>query len=114
MPSTSGTGAEVTDIAVFSTGDSKDAITDPLMIADYAIADPFYTYSLPSKVAAASGVDALTHAIESFTSVEATPLTDTLAAGAIEKIYRNIREAVWDKTNYAAKDELSLGSLMAD
>ena len=113
MPSTSGTGAEVTDIAVFSTGDSKDAITDPLMIADYAIADPFYTYSLPSKVAAASGVDALTHAIESFTSVEATPLTDTLAAGAIEKIYRNIREAVWDKTNYAAKDELSLGSLMA-
>lgn len=113
MPSTSGTGAEVTDIAVFSTGDSKDAITDPLMIADYAIADPFYTYSLPPKVAAASGVDALTHAIESFTSVEATPLTDNLAAGAIEKIYANIREAVWDKTNYAAKDELSLGSLMA-
>lgn len=113
MPSTSGTGAEVTDIAVFSTGDSKDAITDPLMLADYAIADPFYTYSLPPKVAAASGVDALTHAIESFTSVEATPLTDNIAAGAIEKIYANIREAVWDKTNYAAKDELSLGSLMA-
>lgn len=113
MPSTSGTGAEVTDIAVFSTGDSKDAITDPLMIADYAIADPYYTYSLPPKVAAASGVDALTHAIESFTSVEATPLTDTLAAGAIEKIYCNIREAVWDKKNYAAKDELSLGSLLA-
>lgn len=113
MPSTSGTGAEVTDIAVFSTGDSKDAITDPLMIANYAIADPFYTYSLPPKVAAASGVDALTHAIESYTSVDATPLTDNLAAGAIEKIYCNIREAVWDKTNYAAKDELSLGSLMA-
>lgn len=113
MPSTSGTGAEVTDIAVFSTGDSKDAITDPLMIANYAIADPFYTYSLPPKVAAASGVDALTHAIESYTSVDATPLTDNLAIGAIEKIYKNIKEAVWDKTNYAAKDELSLGSLMA-
>lgn len=113
MPSTSGTGAEVTDIAVFSLGNSKDAITDPLMIADYAIVDPFYTYSLPPKVAAASGVDALTHAIESYTSVDATPLTDNLASGAIEKIYCNIREAVWDKTNYAAKDELSLGSLMA-
>lgn len=113
MPSTSGTGAEVTDIAVFSTGDSKDAITDPLMIADYAIADPFYTYSLPPKVAAASGVDALTHAIESYTSVQATPLTDNLAASAIKKIYDNVREAVWDKSNYAAKDELSLGSLMA-
>lgn len=113
MPSTSGTGAEVTDIAVFSTGDSKDAITDPLMLADYAIVDPLYTYSLPPKVAAASGMDALTHAIESFTSIEATPLTDNLAAVAIEKIFLNIREAVWDKTNYTAKDELSLGSLMA-
>lgn len=113
MPSTSGTGAEVTDIAVFSTGDSKDAITNPLMIANYAIADPYYTYSLPPKVAAASGIDALTHAIEAFTSVEATPLTDHLAVGAIEKIYNNIREAVWDKKNYKAKDELSLGSLLA-
>lgn len=113
MPSTSGTGAEVTDIAVFSTGDSKDAITNPLMIANYAIADPYYTYSLPPKVAAASGIDALTHAIEAFTSVEATPLTDHLAVGAIEKIYNNIREAVWDKKNYEAKDELSLGSLLA-
>lgn len=113
MPSTSGTGAEVTDIAVFSTGDSKDAITNPLMIADYAVADPFYTYSLPPKVAAASGIDALTHAIEAYTSVDATPLTDNLAYGAIEKIYENIREAVWDKTNYEAKNELSLGSLMA-
>lgn len=113
MPSTSGTGAEVTDIAVFSTGDSKDAITDPLMIADYAIADPYYTYSLPPKVAAASGVDALTHAIEAYTSVDSTPLTDTLAVDALGKIYNNIREAVWDKSNYQAKDELSLASLMA-
>lgn len=113
MPSTSGTGAEVTDIAVFSTGDSKDAITNPLMIADYAIVDSFYTYSLPPKVAAASGIDALTHAIEAYTSVDSTPLTDNLAFGAIEKIYGNVREAVWDKTNYDAKDELSLGSLMA-
>lgn len=113
MPSTSGTGAEVTDIAVFSTGDSKDAITDPMMIADFAIADPYYTYSLPPKVAAASGVDALTHAIEAYTSVDSTPLTDTLAVEAMKKIYSNIREAVWDKKNYEAKDELSLGSLMA-
>lgn len=113
MPSTSGTGAEVTDIAVFSTGDSKDSVTDPHMIANYAIADPFYTYSLPPKVAAASGVDALTHAIEAYTSIESGPLTDNLAYGAIEKIHNNIREAVWDKSNVEAKNELSLGSLMA-
>lgn len=113
MPSTSGTGAEVTDIAVFSTGDSKDAITDPLMIADYAVVDPFYSYSVPPKVAAASGVDAFTHAIESYTSTDATPVTEMMAVEAMEKIYHNIREAVWDKNNFAAKDELSLGSMLA-
>lgn len=113
MPTTSGTGAEVTDIAVFSTGDSKDAVTDPLMLATYAIIDPVYTYSLPPKVAAASAVDAFTHAIESFTSVDATPITDNLAYGAMEKIYNNIREGVWDSKNYEAKNELSTGSIMA-
>lgn len=113
MPSTSGTGAEVTDIAVFSTGQSKDAITNPLMIANYAIIDPIYSYSLPPKIAAASGIDALTHALEAYTSIEATPITDQLSIGAIEKVYNNIREAVWDKNNLQAKNELSLASLMA-
>lgn len=113
MPTTSGTSAEITDIAVFSTGDSKDAVTDPLMLATYAIIDPVYTYSLPPKVAAASSVDAFTHAIEAFTSVNATPITDTLAMGAIEKIYNNVREGVWDAKNYEAKNELSAASIMA-
>lgn len=113
MPTTSGTSAEITDIAVFSTGDSKDAVTDPLMLATYAIIDPVYTYSLPPKVAAASSVDAFTHAIEAFTSVNATPITDHLAMGAMEKIYNNVREGVWDAKNYEAKDELSTASIMA-
>lgn len=113
MPTTSGTSAEITDIAVFSTGDSKDAVTDPLMLATYAIIDPVYTYSLPPKVSAASSVDAFTHAIEAFTSVNSTPITDHLAMGAIEKIYNNIREGVWDAKNYEAKNELSTASIMA-
>ncbi|MFP3360821.1 iron-containing alcohol dehydrogenase, partial [Planococcus sp. SIMBA_143] len=77
------------------------------------IIDPVYTYSLPPKVAAASSVDAFTHAIEAFTSVNATPITDTLAMGAIEKIYNNVREGVWDAKNYEAKNELSAASIMA-
>ncbi|WP_414049233.1 iron-containing alcohol dehydrogenase [Macrococcus animalis] len=113
MPTTSGTSAEITDIAVFSLGDSKDAVTDPLMIADYAIIDPTYTYTLPPNVAAASSVDALTHAIEAYTSVNATPLTDHLAYGAIDKIYNNILESVWNSSDYHAKDEVSTGSIMA-
>ncbi|MGV2875876.1 iron-containing alcohol dehydrogenase [Macrococcus capreoli] len=113
MPTTSGTSAEITDIAVFSLGDSKDAITDAKLIANYAIIDPVYTYSLPPKVAAASSVDAFTHAIEAYTSVNATPLTDYLAKGALEKIYHNIREGIWDSHNLQAKNELSEGCLMA-
>lgn len=113
MPSTSGTGAEVTDIAVFSIGDSKDAITDPLMIATYAIVDPVYSYSLPAKIAAASSMDALTHAIEAYTSIESTIITDQLSLGAIEIIYNNIREGVWNPKNYEAKDKMSTASLMA-
>lgn len=113
MPSTSGTGAEVTDIAVFSTGDSKDAITDPLMLATYAIVDPVYSYSLPPKIAAASSIDALTHAIEAYTSVDSTTITDQLSLGAIRLIYNNIREGVWNPQNYDAKDKMSTASLMA-
>nr|WP_246943898.1 iron-containing alcohol dehydrogenase [Bacillus pinisoli] len=113
IPTTSGTGAEVTDIAVFSLETTKDVITDPLLLADTAIVDPELTYSLPPRITAATGVDALTHAIEAYTSVNASPLTDTLALDAIERIAQNIRTAVWHGTNIEARTELSLGSLHA-
>lgn len=64
IPSTSGTGAEVTDIAVFSLEDTKDVITHEYLLADYAIVDPVLTYTLPPRVTAASGIDAFTHALE--------------------------------------------------
>ncbi|UOR11441.1 iron-containing alcohol dehydrogenase [Halobacillus amylolyticus] len=113
VPTTAGTGAEVTDISVFSLADSKDVITHEFLLADYAIVDPVLTYTLPPKVTAASGVDALTHAIEAFTSVNATPLTDTLALEAMHRIVGNLRSAVWNKKAYEARKEMSLGSLMA-
>src|SRR5699024_4264274 len=65
------------------------------------------------RIAAASGIDALTHAIESYTSINSTTITDQIAISAVEKIYYNIKEAVWDKSNYQAKNELSTASLMA-
>ena len=79
IPTTAGTGAEVTDIAVFSLEDTKDVITHEYLLADYAIVDPMLTISLPPRVTAASGIDALTHAIESYTSVHATPITKKLS-----------------------------------
>jgi alcohol dehydrogenase class IV len=113
IPTTSGTGAEVTDIAVFSLDTTKDVITDPFLLADTAIVDPELTYSLPPKITAATGVDALTHAIEAYTSVNASPLTDTLALDAIQRISRHIRTAVWNGSDKEARKQLSLGSLHA-
>ncbi|WP_425441451.1 iron-containing alcohol dehydrogenase [Salinibacillus kushneri] len=113
IPTTSGTGAEVTDIAVFSLEDTKDVITHENLLADYAIVDPVLTYTLPSKVTAASGVDAFTHALEAYTSVNATPLTDTLAIDAMKRIIGNLRTAVWNGKDEYAREQMSLGSLIA-
>lgn len=113
IPTTSGTGAEVTDIAVFSHEDTKDVITHEFLMADVALIDPTLTYSLPSHITAATGVDALTHAVESFVSVRSTPFTDTLALEAIKKISRSLRTAVWDSNNKEARTEMSWGSLLA-
>lgn len=113
IPTTSGTGAEVTDIAVFSTGNTKDVITHKYMVADYVIVDPTLTYSLPSRITAASGVDAFTHAIEAYTSVNASPITNTFALNAMNKIQRSIRTAVWNGKDIKAREEMSLASLEA-
>ncbi|WP_052158879.1 iron-containing alcohol dehydrogenase [Halobacillus sp. BBL2006] len=113
IPTTSGTGAEVTDIAVFSMKDSKDVMTHPYLLADYAIVDPVLTYTLPPNVTAASGMDALTHAIEAYTSKQSTPLTDSLALEAIERISGHIRSAVWNDRDYKAREQMALGSMQA-
>ncbi|WP_370875878.1 iron-containing alcohol dehydrogenase [Caldalkalibacillus uzonensis] len=114
IPTTSGTGAEVTDIAVFSLEKTKDVITHPLMMADTALVDAELTYKLPAKITAATGVDALTHAVEAFISMQATPLTDTLALEAMRLISNNIRQAVWQgKNNPEARQKMAWGSLIA-
>lgn len=113
IPTTAGTGAEVTFNAVFALEDTKDVISDENILADVAIIDPELTYTLPSKPTAASGIDALTHAIESYTSKGATELTDILALEAIRKINRSIRTAVWNGTDVKARGEMAWGSVIA-
>lgn len=113
IPTTSGTGAEVTDITVFSLPTTKDVITHPYLLADVAIIDSELTYSLPPRITAATGVDALTHAVEALISINASPLTDTLALEAIRRISSHIRTAVWHGSNVTARSELSWGSLLA-
>ncbi|MEB2299474.1 iron-containing alcohol dehydrogenase [Lysinibacillus xylanilyticus] len=113
IPTTSGTGSEVTNISVLSLETTKDVVTHDYLLADVAIVDPALTISLPPKVTAATGVDALTHAIEAYVSVNANEVTDALALQAIKLISGSIRTAVQDGENKQARSDMSYGSYLA-
>ncbi|UED78597.1 iron-containing alcohol dehydrogenase [Lysinibacillus sp. CD3-6] len=113
IPTTSGTGSEVTNISVLSLETTKDVVTHDYLLADVAIVDPELTISLPSKVTAATGVDALTHAIEAYVSINANEVTDGLALQAIRLISNSIRTAVHDGKNKQARSDMSYGSYLA-
>ena len=93
MPTTAGTGSEVTDISVLSLPSTKDVITHEYLLADVAIVDPALTVSVPPKVTATIGVDALTHAIEAYVSVQANDLTDALALRVVELLTASLEQA---------------------
>ncbi len=114
IPTSAGTGAEVTFTAVFineETGSKGGMNGDPLY-PEAALLDPELTVSLPPHVTAATGIDALTHALEAFTSVQAHPVSEMYSARAIELIQANIRAAYADGRNLAARSAMLLGSLM--
>lgn len=113
IPTTAGTGSEVTNISVLSLDSSKDVIAHEALIADVAIVDPALTVTVPSRVTAATGVDALTHAIEAYVSVNASPTSDALALHAIRLMSRSIRTAVHDGENKEARTAMSHGSYIA-
>ena len=113
IPTTSGTGSEVTNIAVLSLGTTKDVVTHDYLLADVAIVDPALTVSVPSKVTAATGIDALTHAVEAYVSVNASPATDALALQAMRLISRSLREAVENGEDRQAREDMSHGSFLA-
>lgn len=115
VPTTAGTGSEVTHIGVFSDDDGiKRVVYDEHLFADLAIVDPALTRSLPKPVAAATGLDALTHAIESYVTVLRTPYSDVLAREAIELVGNNLRQAVLQgENNDEARYNMSLAATIA-
>lgn len=113
IPTTSGTGSEVTNISVLSLESTKDVIAHDFLLADAAIVDPALTVTLPPNVTAATGVDALTHAVEAYISVNANAVTDGLALQAIKLIGRSIRTAVKDGEDRKARSDMSDGSFIA-
>lgn len=113
IPTTSGTGSEVTNISVLSLESTKDVVTHDYLLADAAIVDPELTVSVPSRITAATGIDALTHAIEAYVSIHANPTTEALSLQAIRLISRSIRKAVTDGHDKQARIDMSNGSYIA-
>ena len=115
VPTSAGTGAEVTFTAVFineETGAKGGMNGDPLY-PDVALLDPELTLSLPAPVTAATGIDALTHALEAYTSIQANPISETYSIKAMELIISSIRAAWADGRNLEARSAMLLGSLLA-
>lgn len=115
-PTTAGTGSEVTPISIVTTGaHEKKGVVSPLLIPDVALLDPDLTLGLPPHVTAATGVDAMVHAIEAFTSTSANnnPVSRALAAEALRLLGRNIRQAVHHGVDREARSAMLLGSMLA-
>jgi alcohol dehydrogenase class IV len=115
VPTTAGTGSEVTFTAVFIRKKlkKKEGMNSPYLYPELALLDPELTLTLPPHATAATGIDALCHAIESYTSINASPMSELLSLEAIRLISDNLRTAVHDGTNIEAREAMLLGSLYA-
>lgn len=115
VPTTAGTGSEVTPVTVVSDeqGGTKKVVVSPYVLPRVAVLDPVLTLSLPLAPTAYSGMDALVHAIEAFTSLNATAFTDLFAERAIRLISSHIRKAYRDGSDLDARAAMLEGSMIA-
>ncbi|KAB2336714.1 iron-containing alcohol dehydrogenase [Cytobacillus depressus] len=115
IPTTAGTGSEVTNISILSDlkEQVKKGIVSPYLLPNVAIVSPMMTLTCPPKVTAASGVDALVHAVEAYISKFASPVTDALAIGAMKLIAKNLPKAFANPEHIEAREAMITGSLMA-
>lgn len=115
LPTTSGTGAEVTPNSVLTDPNTlhKASIRGRTLMPSVAIVDPELTIPLPPKQTAFSGLDALTQAIESYVSTGANPFSDPLAEESVRRLAPSLRRAVADGSDLSAREDLALGSLFA-
>ncbi len=115
VPTTAGTGSEVTPISIVTTGETtKMGVVSPLLLPDLALLDAELTLGLPPAVTAATGIDAMVHAIEAYTSVhKKNPLSDLLAREALRLLAANLGEAVHNGQNREARQAMLLGACLA-
>jgi len=115
IPTTAGTGSEVTFTSVFIRKNlkKKEGMNSPFLYPDLAVLDPALTLSLPPYPTATTGLDALCHAVESYTSINASPMSEMISLEAIILISENLRTCVHDGQNLEARERMLLGSLYA-
>jgi len=116
VPTTAGTGSEVTPISIVTTGASeKMGVVSPVLLPDVALLDPELTLGLPSHITAATGIDAMVHAIESYASTSANnnPLSRMLATQALALMGRSVLKAVHEGDDITARSDMLFGSMLA-
>lgn len=113
IPTTAGTGAEVTRNAVLMVEDAhvKVSLRSPLMLPTVALIDPALTYTLPPALTASTGMDALTQCIEPFVSPRANPITDAMAREGVHRAARSLRRAYHDGSDTDARRDMAIASL---
>jgi alcohol dehydrogenase class IV len=113
IPTTSGTGSEVSMFFVCSAGKDKYFMGSPLAYPEIAIIDPGLTLSMPPRITASTGIDALSHAVESIMNKLANPMYDCLGIGGIELIAKYLRRATFNGNDLEARYYMSMGATLA-
>ncbi|EBA03017.1 hypothetical protein RB2150_16734 [Rhodobacterales bacterium HTCC2150] len=116
VPTTSGTGSEVTKVSIVTTGASeKMGVVSPVLLPDVALLDPELTYGLPAHITAATGIDAMVHAIEAYASINPNnnPISKGLAVQALQLMLPQVLNAVNDPGDKSARADMMLGSMLA-
>lgn len=115
IPTTAGTGSEVTNVGVFSDlqKNEKRPIRVDAFYADEAFIDPIFTYTMPKGVTANTGMDAFCHAIEAYWNKNSNPISDALAKQSLSLIFANLKKAYDDPDDACARENMALASLLA-
>ena len=114
-PTTAGTGSEVTPVAIITTGETtKAGVSSPILLPDVAILDASLTLGLPASISAMTGIDAMVHAIEAYTSkIKKNPISDMLALRALKLLSENLNTVLASPGDVTARETMLLGSMFA-
>ena len=115
IPTTAGTGSEATQFTIINNTKQniKMLLKGPSLMPKTAVIDPMFTMTAPPSVTASTGIDALCHAVEAYTSKKAFPMADTMALSAVKRIFQNLLTCYQDGKNVAARTEMATAALEA-